>query len=161
MSSNKLKIKHEMKTLKELESELEELLSIVKPSEKLGVWDEFIVEKDINILWKKTNTIKEWSIIVVVSKIKWWKWKTDTIKYIIKWKDNVLNHMSKGVFIVTFCKDIISEEEEIWKKIKKIRSKIKEERDKIEWSKVLDESDKVQKKVGFLLRISKIFSKKI
>jgi len=161
MSNHKLKIQEEMKTLKDLESELEELLSTVKPSEKLKKWNEFTVEKDIYILWKKESIIEEGTIVVIVDKIKGEEWKTDTIKYTFKWKVNWIRQMSKWIFIVTFCKDITSKEEELSKKIKKLRNRIKEEGDKIDNKNILKESNKVQGKVHFLLRIAKRFSKKI
>jgi len=157
MSNNKLKIKEEMKTLKDLESELEELLSIIKPSDKLRVWDEFIVEKDI--LLPGWHEILEWSVIIILSILKWGKWHTDEIKYKIKqWEKK---SMSKWIFMGFFCKSLISQEEDLNRRIDKLKKEIKEENHRIKWSKVLDQSEKVQKKVHFLLKFVRSFKKAV
>ena len=164
-------VKSELKTLEELENELAELMSTIRPSDKLKRWDEFIIEKEIVLPW--WEVIPKDSIIRVL-KVKDTSKERSTIeiKYEILWQEWEVKSMSKWVFIWYFCKELDSSERKFDNKRKLLEGQIKSERDKIErghleqkvddsWNeKAREVMDDVNDEIHFLLKFIKNIRKK-
>lgn len=151
------KINEEKNILDNLEDQLEELLNTIKPSDKISIWDNFTLKKNVILPyhWK----IEKWKSIRISDITEEKEWQTTIIKYQIIWETDEEFEMSKWIFIWYFCEEIKSEEEQIWKKINQLKKQIKFEKDKIKTEKMWKHCEDVKQKVHFLLKLTKAVKK--
>ena len=143
-------------TLKQIETELQELLNGVNPLDKLKVGNKYTIEKDGDI--NGFNPFKKGQVVEVLEIIPPSKeWKTTTIKYSLDGgPENVL---SDGIFILTFCKDLKLECDNYDKKLKELRRYEKELKKSFE-SDWLDHTVELQK-LSIFKQVIKILMKKL
>jgi len=152
------------KELERIQTELDILLNWIKPADKLKEGNIFVLEKDISIFW--LIEFEKWIEIEIVKIIKP-KEKDGVInvKFMINWDKNDTKIISRSLFIIHVCTEIVSEEKEVDTKLsilkeeeKKLKESIKEVN---KCEKTENVSDEIKEQVGILLKLTKLFKKKV
>ena len=143
-------------TLEQVEAELQELLNSVKPLDKVKKGNKYVTEKDWDI--NGFQAYKKWQTIEVLRKIKPLnEWQTTTIVYSVDWDREY--DLADGIFMATFCPDLVIEDKNYAKKLKDLRQHEKDLKKALE-SDWLDHKVELEKLSTFK-KVTKILMKKL
>lgn len=142
--------------LEKIENELNELLSMVKPEDKLKEGDIFEMKKDIQLIawW----IVLKWEILKINEIQR--RGNINTISYTRSWKKwNLV--MNESVFIKFFCELIVKEQSEFNEKILELRAHEKTIKNNIKNNELESLTEDIKEKVSFIIRLTKFLKKNV